>query len=273
MLPPRFLTAGVLAAISILAVYAPDARWFAVLCGVFLAGGAWEWAALSGIGTAAGRAGYTALIILAGLALFSAHSVLLDLAVIWGAVVSWLLMLAAVLLFQAGRIRRDRFPFPRAATGFIVLVPAWAGLVLLHGGPEGRHVVMYLLLLIWAADSAAFFIGRRWGRVRLADAVSPGKTREGLYGALAAGVLVSCGYGLLNGMGMVEMLIFGMLSLLTVVASALGDLVESMLKRCVGRKDSGALLPGHGGILDRIDSLTAAAPVFAAGAWTLDRMP
>jgi phosphatidate cytidylyltransferase len=126
-------------------------------------------------------------------------------------------------------------------------------------------LVLTLLVLIWIADSGAYFAGRRWGRRKLAPVVSPGKTREGVYGALAGGLawggLAGWWLGLSAGRaaGLVA------LCLATVLASVVGDLQESLLKRRRGLKDSGRLLPGHGGVLDRIDSLTAGAPVFAVG--------
>jgi phosphatidate cytidylyltransferase len=125
--------------------------------------------------------------------------------------------------------------------------------------------VLFLLVLIWIADSGAYFAGRRWGRRKLAPLVSPGKTREGAYGALAGGLLWGGVLAALYGVSVPQQGGLVLLCLLTVVASIVGDLYESLSKRERGVKDSGSLLPGHGGILDRIDSLTAAAPVFALG--------
>lgn len=154
-------------------------------------------------------------------------------------------------------------------TGLLVLIPAWTGLVWIHQLDRGPYLVLSLLILIWIADSSAYFAGRRWGRHKLAPAVSPGKTREGAYGALAGGlcwgVTLAFWYAPTGGLGIGLVL----LCLVTVLASIIGDLYESLIKRERGLKDSGALLPGHGGILDRIDSLTAAAPVFALGLYVL----
>jgi phosphatidate cytidylyltransferase len=125
--------------------------------------------------------------------------------------------------------------------------------------------VLYLILLTASADTAAYFTGRRFGRTRLAPEISPGKTREGLLGAvlgtLPLALLGMWALGVTPRLGVY----FVLLCLVTVLVSVAGDLFESVLKREAGAKDSGTLLPGHGGVLDRIDSLTAAAPIFLAG--------
>lgn len=125
------------------------------------------------------------------------------------------------------------------------------------------------MILIWTADSFAYFAGRRWGRVKLAPQISPGKTREGVYGALIGSAL--CGallHWLRPETGSLSVLV--LLSVTIALFSVVGDLFESLLKRQAGLKDSGTLLPGHGGVLDRIDSLTAAAPVFLFGLLLLE---
>ncbi|MGB4876542.1 MAG: phosphatidate cytidylyltransferase, partial [Candidatus Competibacter sp.] len=139
----------------------------------------------------------------------------------------------------------------------------WAALMALRADYGPRSVV-FLLLLVWAADIGAYFAGRRWGRRKLAPAISPGKTWEGaLGGGLATLVLALVGAAFLkvgaSGFGFVAV------CLITMGFSIAGDLFESMMKRQSGLKDSGSLLPGHGGVLDRVDSLSAAAPVFLLG--------
>jgi phosphatidate cytidylyltransferase len=143
---------------------------------------------------------------------------------------------------------------------------AWIALVRLHALPSGGPVlVLTLLILVWLADSAAYFTGRAFGRHRLAPVVSPGKTVEGLAGAMAGAAALGSA---LAGLGVVDsagVMITIALCVVVAVLSVAGDLFESFAKRAAGQKDSGHLLPGHGGVLDRIDSLIAAAPVFVLG--------
>ena len=130
--------------------------------------------------------------------------------------------------------------------------------------------LMYLFLLVWGADSGAYFIGRKFGNKKLAPKVSPNKSVEGLYGGIVTSMLIVITVTLLYlDISIPELLLFLILSVLTVFSSVLGDLFESMIKRRAGIKDSGRILPGHGGVLDRIDSLLAAAPIFAASMYVL----
>ena len=131
--------------------------------------------------------------------------------------------------------------------------------------------LLYVFVLVWCADSGAYFVGRKLGRRKMSPHVSPNKSVEGLLGGLATGTLVVIGvsFGLLNDWSMMAIGLFLLLSLLTIIMSVFGDLFESMLKRHAGVKDAGALLPGHGGILDRIDSQLSAVPIFALGFWAM----
>jgi phosphatidate cytidylyltransferase len=150
----------------------------------------------------------------------------------------------------------------------IVLIPTWLAVVALHeSGEQGPLLVMYLLSLIWVADSGAYFSGRAWGKRKLAPSVSPGKSWEGVGGGALLSLAYAVGAAQVLGLPGNQWPLFVVLSLVTVLFSVLGDLTESMFKRHAGIKDSGTLLPGHGGVLDRIDSVTAAAPVFVVGFW------
>ncbi|WOE31888.1 MULTISPECIES: phosphatidate cytidylyltransferase [unclassified Acinetobacter] len=133
--------------------------------------------------------------------------------------------------------------------------------------------LMYLFLLVWGADSGAYFVGRKFGRKKLAAAVSPNKSVEGLFGGVITALLIiAVVESIYLDLTLMEHMLFLVLSVMTVFSSVLGDLLESMIKRRAGIKDSGRILPGHGGVLDRIDSLLAAAPVFATGIYLLKIM-
>ena len=154
----------------------------------------------------------------------------------------------------------------RAVAGWFVIVPMWAGLVYLHGSAHGGSWhVLFVLLIVWVADIGAYFVGRRFGAHRLAQRTSPGKSVEGVVGGVVAVAALGVATG--SGLGMPAGLVVLSTVLCVGVAavSVLGDLTESLVKRRSGVKDSGGLFPGHGGILDRIDSLTAAAPAFVLG--------
>jgi CDP-diglyceride synthetase len=146
--------------------------------------------------------------------------------------------------------------------GFFLFVPMAISLMAIH--LQDRALVLFLLVLIWAADVGAYFAGRAYGKNKLCPAVSPGKTLEGVYGGIALSQLVAISYVYISIQtpSVNDFLMFCFLSLSVALVSVLGDLFESVLKRIAKVKDSGKLLPGHGGLLDRIDSLTSSAPIF-----------
>ena len=153
--------------------------------------------------------------------------------------------------------------------GLLTLIPFFWGMVVLrsvnihHEEYFGGQLLLYVFLLVWAADSGAYFCGRRFGKHKLAPKVSPGKTIEGFVGGAVCSMFVAFVGSIAFDIAADKMVLFFVASLIATLVSALGDLTESIFKREAGLKDSGNLLPGHGGILDRIDSLTAAVPVFA----------
>lgn len=264
----RALTALVLGPLVIAAVLLLPTPAFALFFSAVLLIGAWEWCALSGVVDTRHRIAYQLLLVGC-------------LALLWGWPASQLpLMVVSVVWWgvQTVRILRTRSvphvgrvePWQLMA-GLVVLLAPWAALMHLHRTPDiGPGLVLFLLILIWTADSMAYFVGRRWGRVKLAPAVSPGKTREGVYGAMIGAVLCALGFAWVLGLDVPHAALALAVCVLAASVSVVGDLYESLLKRRRGMKDSSQLLPGHGGLLDRIDSLTAAAPLFALGmAWAL----
>lgn len=271
MLRKRIVTALVTGSLLVAAILGLATPAFALLMALLLALGGWEWAGLGGLCEPSSRALYAAASLVAmGLlwALPDREAALTLLTTI--GCVFWLYALWRVFRFAQAPLEHDRSS-TLLVYGLMVLVPCWAGLVQLHGrGPSGPVAVLLLLVLVWAADTGAYFAGRRLGRHKLAPKVSPGKTLEGVWGGLLAATIGALLGSVQLGISVAGLIPFLMLCLATVGVSVLGDLFESMVKRQRGVKDSGSLLPGHGGILDRIDSLTAAAPLFALGmAWFL----
>jgi phosphatidate cytidylyltransferase len=186
-------------------------------------------------------------------------------------------------LYMAGHLLWRREPLGglyastpgKAFAGILVLAPAWISIVYLHGLDYPKHPLhlVYLLFLIWIADSAAYLAGKSVGRHKLAPVVSPGKTVEGAAGALAIGALFAAGSGaMLWEYRGTALLVWTGLGVVTVAFSIVGDLTESVFKRVAGKKDSGQLLPGHGGMFDRIDALTAAAPIFGLGCMLMQKV-
>jgi phosphatidate cytidylyltransferase len=155
----------------------------------------------------------------------------------------------------------------KLVVGLLILLPAWQGLVLIKQEPLGNWLIMAVMVLVWGADIGAYFSGRAFGKRKLAPQVSPGKSWEGVYGGLVASLLITVIVGFVRDWTVAQLFKGLIGAVLIVFVSVVGDLTESMFKRQSGIKDSSNLLPGHGGVLDRIDSLTAAIPVFAVLLW------
>ena len=265
MLKQRVITALILAPLVIAGVLLLPNDTLSLLMALVVAFGAREWAQLSGIGPLWGQLLYSLLVLMLMLAVYFYLPSAWTFWVIAFSVLWWLSALYRLSRFR-GEAKAPGFAPLHALEGVAVLVPAWLSLAVIHRIPEiGPLLLLFLLILIWSADVGAYFAGHRWGRHKLAPRVSPGKTREGIYGAIAGALL--CGLFLVWQLGtdLPQAPLVLLLCLVTMLFSVVGDLFESMLKRRQGIKDSGNLLPGHGGMLDRIDSLTAAAPVFLFG--------
>lgn len=263
----RVLTAVVLVPIVLVIVLAGSTGQFAGAVAVVIAIGAWEWARLVGFASPGGQIGYAALVVagLVAIALWRAVPELVA-GVMAAGLAWWTLALLWLGRPALGRSPRPGVRLAKAVIGFVVFWAAWSALVGLHGaGPNGSLYVLYLFILIWVADAGAYFAGRRWGRRKLAPQISPGKTREGALAALALAAVWGAVGGLFFGGGLTWLILFMALAVVTVALSIVGDLLQSLIKRQAGAKDSSNLLPGHGGVLDRIDSLLAAAPVFCVG--------
>jgi len=236
---------------------------FAGFCAGVVLTGAWEWARLAGIGRTSGRLGYSLLMFCALLLCYLFRDSAMAFWLPSAGVIWWVFGLSQVVCYQRGGSTVLVSTRARAFAGLLVLLPVWFSMVSLHAY-EGRgpQLVLMLMVMVWAADSAAYFVGKYLGRRRLASRVSPAKSWEGVWGAFIATALVIPAFMYWSGIGEERPVIYFMICMAAVAASILGDLFESMIKRIGNIKDSGDAIPGHGGILDRIDSLTAAGPVF-----------
>lgn len=255
----RVLTGLATGGLAIAAIWFLSPPWMVAILSLAVLMGAWEWSAFLRARGVALRAAYVALIALAGIAGWhltrtpAAFLVLMWLSLAW-----WLLALAwLIALPQRTHVAGA------ALAGFAALVPAWIALVRIdsrwHDGPQWT---LFILVLAFAADTGAFFTGRHFGRIRLAPRVSPNKTWEGVAGGMALAVLISIACLIWSRLPAARFLALGAVA---AAFSVVGDLTESLFKRHAGLKDSGRLFPGHGGVLDRIDSVTAAAPIMTLG--------
>lgn len=253
----RVMTASLLLVGFVAALFWAPAPLWAALIAVVVGIGAHEWARLGQFpsGVQMFYAG-----VLGGMALLLPHVPGIDVVSLRNGllVLAALFWIAIAPLWLSRRWHGQRF-FLRAALGVVILLPTWAALLYLR--ELGPWVLLAVLAVVWVADTAAFFAGRRFGQHKLAPRISPGKTREGVIGAmLALALYASAVSAAVVGLRIVGALLLAMALLYFAV---LGDLFESWIKRVADRKDSGSLLPGHGGVLDRIDALTAALPIAA----------
>lgn len=256
MLRQRVITALVLAPCVFLVILGIPHFITATVLALLVVAGAWEWSAFPGFTHHSARLAYVAFIAVCLVAAWyvGVDNVRSDL-MLYTALAWWILALLWIALAPS-RVNRAT----AALAGWFVLIPVWVALVRLHA--EGPPLLLFLLLLVVAADIGAYFAGRAFGKHKLAPKVSPGKTWEGVAGGLVAALLLAAAGVWWFDMRTVPFMI---LCLVVAIASVIGDLTESLFKRHAGLKDSGSLLPGHGGVLDRVDSVTAAAPVFVIG--------
>jgi phosphatidate cytidylyltransferase len=264
MLRTRVVTGCILGALLLLGLFLLPPFWAVLAFGAVFAIGAWEFAGFGSLRGALARATYTVAVaaIMLGAWRWTAETghllaLLCAACVWWGIAFLWLSLAPA----------RHR-PALTLLCGVAVLAPAFVALARLQiSGPgfaaaHGPPIVLWLVLMVCAADIGAYFAGRAFGQRKLAPRVSPGKTWEGALGGLVMVALVAgCG-AVYFGLSPAAMVAFGCC---VGIFSIIGDLTESMFKRAAALKDSGTLLPGHGGLLDRIDSVTAAAPLYALG--------
>lgn len=269
MLKQRILTAVIVASLLVTALFYFPLGWLTVLFGLFIAVAAWEWAVLSGLPSLFARLSYVVgVLLLGGAAIYALTRDASPIVSFLSAAVLWWVW-ALVELVSRKEVNAGMFAAKsgRVVGGFLVLVPLWvASVYLLALDSERPRALLFMLVLVWVADSAAYFAGSFLGRTRLAPHVSPGKTVEGVVGGVIGVVLLAWLCGTMVWKFEAGLLVRWIgLAAVTALFSVVGDLTESKLKRIARVKDSGRFFPGHGGVLDRIDALTAAAPVFVLG--------
>lgn len=261
MLKTRVITAVIALVLVGIVLFVIPPLYAEVVIGLLMVAGAWEWAAFLETGSDSRRTTYTVLVAVA-------------IAGAWYGIADYaeLILLVACAWWVLAFFWTLRFPTPiptvlRWVCGFLVIVPMFVALVLLLR--QGVEYLIFMLLIVWVADGGAYFAGKAFGRVKLAPAISPGKTWEGVVGGFVLVALLATAVAAWQGLDIAVLVPF---CLAVAAISIVGDLTVSMFKRTAGVKDSGTLFPGHGGVLDRIDSLTAAGPFFAAGWQALGAM-
>tara|TARA_R110002167_G_scaffold77980_4_gene216175 strand:+ start:758 stop:1621 length:864 start_codon:yes stop_codon:yes gene_type:complete len=279
VLKQRIITALILAPLALFAILYLPLFSFQIMIAVVMGLGAWEWSSMSGMTRTYTKSAYAALVVAICLILSimlptdliwyqgqlnSLYTYILSVAAIW-----WVVSLAMIIAYPNYTSVWYTSKILRGIFGFLTLIPTWVAVVTLRTSLfdidpyYGASLIFYVLGIVWAADIGAFFVGVKFGKHKLRPEVSPGKTLEGLMGGVFASSAIIAFAALHYQVDPSRIWLHILVGALTVGVSALGDLNESMFKRCAGIKDSGTLLPGHGGIMDRIDSLTAAFPVFA----------
>ncbi len=279
MLKQRIITALILAPAAISAIFYLPITYFATLLIAVIAIGAWEWARFMGITNTFQRLSYAAFTVVLIALLWGGlpvdkswvtHSSLQHqiTSIFWLSVAWWIVAAFLIFCYPKSSTFWASNKLVIALFGWLTLVPTWLAFMVLRTNNytvdafQGAQLLMYLFMLVWSADIGAYFVGKFMGKHKLMPNVSPGKTIEGFLGGVVCAAILTIIVGATLQWSIEAYTRALLVTLLISTVSVLGDLTESMFKRQVGVKDSGTILPGHGGILDRIDSLTATAPVF-----------
>lgn len=265
----RVITALLMAPAVIAAVLFLPTPWVVAVGALLFLAGLWEWFRLAEVEDTLARSVLLVVNLLLMVMIVWASPtdaggslVLFKLAVVVG-VVWWLLAMLWLMHYDFASDHDTHARVFKLAAATLSVIPAWCALALIHR--DGAGWLLVALGIIWAADTGAYFAGRAFGKHKLSPRISPNKTVEGFVGGAVAGVSVAVIGAALLGTTTAVLPLVALVAFVTVIFSVVGDLFESLLKRHVGAKDSGTLIPGHGGLLDRIDSVLAALPVFALG--------
>lgn len=260
-LKKRIITALVLMIAAFIFILLFPTPWFAIIALILVVSiGGMEWANLVDLKDFK-QIAYVALMLL--LAYFAYKSETLSWFFVTLGFFWWFINLVILIRYKQGTDYYKNNPTLLRFAGYFVILSAWSAAVILH--THSPYLILFLVLLVAAADSGAYFAGKSFGKNKLVPQISPGKTREGLLGGFLAALLVALIGASLLGLGEGYFSSFIYLSAIVALLSVAGDLFISLIKREAGAKDSGSILPGHGGILDRVDGLIAALPLFALG--------
>lgn len=273
MLKYRIITAAILIPLVIWSVFYASAQGFTAGLAVVLFIATLEWNNFVGYNNKVSGFIFSVIVTLAFLYLEHLAELQFIQYAIYLSLVWWLISIPLLFNFPFKPSHLLQQKPTKIIVGFVMLLSTFLALNLLRNSQEyGSSYVMYLFLIIWIADSAAYFAGRTWGKHKLIPNVSPGKSWEGVAGGIVATLIAAFfAIDILN-ITSTQSIMFILVTLVTVVYSVIGDLSESMFKRMANIKDSGKILPGHGGILDRIDSLTSGLPVFLTGLWLMEKL-
>ncbi|NOQ34324.1 MAG: phosphatidate cytidylyltransferase [Methylococcaceae bacterium] len=281
MLLQRIITASILASLIVSAVMFLPAVYFSLVIGVLVLIGAWEWTFLISLEKLTTRVLFLVSLTLPmiGITFWTQFLEIIALFFEWPGVreysgliewtvippiLFWVIVMILIRQVPTLFLKLELKTCYRALTGWFVLLAAWMFLGRLHL-LYGSEMVLYFMILIWIADISAYFTGKKFGKDKLSPDISPGKTLQGMYGALGSAAICAIVLSLIYSFSWMSSIDFILLSVLTVLISIYGDLFFSLIKRQKGVKDSGIIFPGHGGVLDRIDSIIAASPFFYAG--------
>ncbi len=271
MLKLRVITALVLFPLALYAILFLDNSSFALVMGGVTLIAAYEWAGFAKFPSVASKVAFVIIVAIIIYIIWLINYILPPQVMNAVSAGFWLFALLLIFAYPASAGFWKNKTLIIAIIGIFLLTLTWYSLIAIHSIPEllvgqgkitGPYLVLAVMMLVWAADTGAYFSGRRFGKYKLAPAISPGKSREGVYGGLLLAIIMALIFTLINQGSVQDYIQIILITLITVIFSVTGDLMESMFKRQANLKDSGCILPGHGGILDRIDSVTAAAPIF-----------
>jgi phosphatidate cytidylyltransferase len=261
MLKQRIITALLLMVVILAIIFLAPIYLFVIIATIIILGAAWEWSMLAEYKKPLYRLLYVLFIaiVLWG-TWYAPIRLILMVNLIW-----WLIAAFLIFTYSKSTSIFAQNIYARPLMGVFTLAPFWLALIFIRSAENGAVILIFVFSLVWSADVGAYFSGKWWGKTKLIPKVSPNKTWQGLFGGILLTIIVAVIGCIVFNIYPLDWLIVIVLAITVAIFSVIGDLFESMLKRQVKIKDTGNYLPGHGGLLDRMDSLTAAVPVFLLG--------